>query len=739
MGESRIQLQGLTKYYYSDMAVTRALRNIELSFGKNEFVAVIGESGSGKSTLLRVISGMEEFDEGELLFDGQPTSQYDDDEWEHYRRERIGYIFQDYSLIEHYSVRNNIVSVLRVMGVSRKQAVQKADYYLEQVGLKGMENKPASKLSSGQKQRLSIARALAKGTDIIVADEPTGNLDSKTGEQIVRLLKDLSQDHLVIMVTHNYEQVEPYATRIVRLHNGELVLDVRNGQEAVSETKDTIASVNRDRKRFAVRRSAFFLARLNIYTQPGMTVLFLLFFMVITTASFFFIGELLINEDDRLSMEYDNSAFPKEDKTRIIAKRQDGKPIMERDLETIRPMRHVVQVDQYDNVNDFNYYYRENQDYQIQYGYINEDSSEIESIDFLDDSHYMRSSSCIRQEDLTAGKLPEKRSEVVLCAKDGENRIGTTFTCYLKHRPLWGSGQYVRWEFTVVGMIGGKEEQLYFSPSICQMLTAMLNCDKYEMTFFYVKEAGKYLGHDTFIPFIGESLQGDELQVSRNYKVSVYGAGSGSIMYNLPKKPEDIFSWSGYLWFKNYLEIFHQDSNGEWKEPIKLNADNVKTDDLHLSSGAFLAMSEEWFAEYNDMNTYQTAIYISSYAKTTEVLQTLQDAGYDAISTYQASVKEYDPEKVKVRLTHLSIALAVLLVLLIAEVLILGFLMKLRHRDFAIWKFMGMNRKLMYRICYYEMGFHLLVAMMLSIAAMWFAGIKFTYIHEMWYYYELPG
>ena len=244
MQQVRIKLQNISKYYYSETAVTQALQGINLEFRMGEFVAITGESGSGKSTLLRIISGMDTFDDGELYVDGQPTFQYDEDDWEEYRRTKIGFVFQDYSLIGHYTAKENIVSALLIMGVPEKEAGDKAIHYLERVGLSAQRDQRASKLSSGQKQRLSIARALAKDTDIIVADEPTGNLDSGTGAQIVKLLRDLSQDHLVIMVTHNYEQVEKYVTRKVRLHDGSLILDVSENMNTdqksdVSENMDT--------------------------------------------------------------------------------------------------------------------------------------------------------------------------------------------------------------------------------------------------------------------------------------------------------------------------------------------------------------------------------------------------------------------------------------------------------------------------------------------------------------------
>ena len=221
-----IRLENIHKFYYTDAGVTQALRRVNLQFNVGEFVAITGESGSGKSTLLNVISGMDTFDEGEMFVQGHPTFHYDESDWEKYRRDTIGFVFQNYNLIGHYSALDNVVAALLIQGMEVEQARGEAVDYLEQVGLSEFMNQRASSLSSGQKQRLSIARALAKKTPVLVADEPTGNLDSKTGRAIVELLASLSKDRLVIMVTHNYDQARPFITRKVRLHDGEVVADI---------------------------------------------------------------------------------------------------------------------------------------------------------------------------------------------------------------------------------------------------------------------------------------------------------------------------------------------------------------------------------------------------------------------------------------------------------------------------------------------------------------------------------
>ena len=392
MQQVRIKLQNISKYYYSETAVTQALQGINLEFRMGEFVAITGESGSGKSTLLRIISGMDTFDDGELYVDGQPTFQYDEDDWEEYRRTKIGFVFQDYSLIGHYTAKENIVSALLIMGVPEKEAGDKAIHYLERVGLSAQRDQRASKLSSGQKQRLSIARALAKNTDIIVADEPTGNLDSETGAQIVKLLRDLSQDHLVIMVTHNYEQVEKYVTRKVRLHDGSLILDVSENMDTdqkseVSENTDTdqksemSENVDNNEKtsdgkksesneeRLRDRTIGRIFVRMNAVRQPEKIALFMGFFLAAAIVSFLFIGQLLMNADDIYTKKYSATSFARKDDKRISIRRKDQKFMTKKDIDQLTKMKHVVSVDQYDIVNDVNYYFEEGKDYRQEYGY----------------------------------------------------------------------------------------------------------------------------------------------------------------------------------------------------------------------------------------------------------------------------------------------------------------------------------------------------------------------------------
>ena len=203
----------------------RALRGVSLNFRRNEFVAILGPSGCGKTTLLNIIGGLDRYSEGDLVIKNKSTKNYTDRDWDTYRNHSVGFVFHSYNLIGHQSVSKNVELALTIAGISRKERKERAYAALEKVGLKGMEKKRPNQLSGGQMQRVAIARALVNNPEILLADEPTGALDSETSVQIMDLLKEVAQDRLVIMVTHNPDLAEKYATRIVNMFDGVITGD----------------------------------------------------------------------------------------------------------------------------------------------------------------------------------------------------------------------------------------------------------------------------------------------------------------------------------------------------------------------------------------------------------------------------------------------------------------------------------------------------------------------------------
>lgn len=765
MQQVRIKLQNISKYYYSETAVTQALQGINLEFRMGEFVAITGESGSGKSTLLRIISGMDTFDDGELYVDGQPTFQYDEDDWEEYRRTKIGFVFQDYSLIGHYTAKENIVSALLIMGVPEKEAGDKAIHYLERVGLSAQRDQRASKLSSGQKQRLSIARALAKDTDIIVADEPTGNLDSETGAQIVKLLRDLSQDHLVIMVTHNYEQVEKYVTRKVRLHDGSLILDVSenmdtNQKSEVSENTDTdqksevsenmdteqksemSENVDNNEKTSAGKKSESneerlhdrtigrIFVRMNAVRQPEKIALFMGFFLAAAIVSFLFIGQLLMNADDIYTKKYSATSFARKDDKRISIRRKDQKFMTKKDIDQLTKMKHVVSVDQYDIVNDVNYYFEEGKDYRQEYGYNRMSTSnegglyDSQNVEYVKKNQYMRSSSCLKKSDLAKGSLPKKIDEVVLYDR-GKYKVGDTITFFYTSDVLWSSTEnYIQRKMKVSGLLKNKDKQVYFSPEICTMLQSTVTGGKVFYEYAYNQQLGKYQGQATLWPIVGDIVKKDnELCVSGAYEAAVYRAEDNDLT---------LLDQSGLL----HIDQYDKDMKSKDVKQIE----NVETGEKINGCGAnFAEVSQNIYEKYYRTESRQASVYITSYAKMDHVLKALDKAGYEAVSTLRFGADEYDSDLVQERLRTIGIAVAILLVMMAAEILILRSIFKIQIKDQKILKFMGMSTKLIGKINYMEMRRYSITAIIVVAVVMNVVGIFVPALRAMLYYYEWPG
>ncbi|WP_340022002.1 ABC transporter ATP-binding protein/permease [Paenibacillus sp. FSL K6-1096] len=220
-----LQLKNITKSYKTGEFTQVALDKVNLNFRESEFVAILGQSGSGKTTLLNIIGGLDQYDSGELIINGQSTERFKDSDWDAYRNNSVGFIFQSYNLISHLSITDNVEMGMTLSGVAAAEKHRKALEVLEKVGLKDHVHKKPNQLSGGQMQRVAIARALANNPDIILADEPTGALDSETSEQIMELIKSIAEDKLVIMVTHNPELAEDYADRVIRFSDGHAIAD----------------------------------------------------------------------------------------------------------------------------------------------------------------------------------------------------------------------------------------------------------------------------------------------------------------------------------------------------------------------------------------------------------------------------------------------------------------------------------------------------------------------------------
>ena len=295
-----LSLKDIGKIYVSEKNVTVGIREVNLSFEPGEFVCVTGKSGSGKSTLLNVISGMDSYEEGELFINGEPTSHYLQPDWEEYRERYISFIFQDYNIIDSFTVLENVE--LALMHIENKaQRRKRALELIDRVGLSSHVGHKGSKLSGGQKQRTVIARALAKDSPIILADEPTGNLDSQTSKEIIDLLRQVSQDKLVIVVTHNFDDFSHCATRHIRIHDGAVEFDHEMQPTKTCDTVKACESVEGGYKR-AVKDGLTL--GLSIFKSKPRLTAFLCILMMIGTLGLFFVTSLCGSAADAFKPNY---------------------------------------------------------------------------------------------------------------------------------------------------------------------------------------------------------------------------------------------------------------------------------------------------------------------------------------------------------------------------------------------------------------------------------------------------
>ncbi len=317
-----IRLVNVSKYYSTNNVIAMGLRKANLELHVNEFVAIVGESGSGKTTLLNVICGIDSYEEGEMYVNGEETSYFSTEEMENFRKKYVAFVFQNYNLIDSYTVLQNVEAPMLLAGIPRREVRKRALDIIGRVGLSDHLHHRATRLSGGQKQRVVIARALAKDCPIIAADEPTGNLDSESGRQVLELLHEISKDKLVIVVTHDFDQVKQYATRKIRIYDGEIVED-STLRKADLQPLPTIPDAQAKIGFWQMVRMSFN----NLLATPKKTF-FLWFTLFVAT---FFVAwtygaftRSLEENREGYDYNYPNAQFLNTSSNRLVIRRSDG-------------------------------------------------------------------------------------------------------------------------------------------------------------------------------------------------------------------------------------------------------------------------------------------------------------------------------------------------------------------------------------------------------------------------------
>lgn len=340
-----LELKNVSKFYYKKGIVSSGISKVTLKFDMGEFIAITGESGSGKSTLLNVISGLDTYEEGEMYVNGEETSHYNEEDYEEYRKKYIGNVFQSFNLVNSYTVYQNVELVLLINGETRKSVKHKVIDILKKVDLYKYRHTKVSKLSGGMKQRVAIARCLAKDAPIIIADEPTGNLDSKNAKSVLKLLYEISKYKLVIVVTHNFEQISEYATRRITMHDGSVIEDMK------LKDKNEVKEVNTSKFK---KTKVISNLRLGIRNTFNIVSKFLLLTFVYLFVLISIVGVYSAFLELESTNNAYNSFFNETDANkRVIVKKKDNSSFTNEEINKLKSIINVEKVITNDYVYDY--------------------------------------------------------------------------------------------------------------------------------------------------------------------------------------------------------------------------------------------------------------------------------------------------------------------------------------------------------------------------------------------------
>ena len=675
MEKAIISVQGLSKFYTNGQSVAVGLNQVTLEFRRGEFVAVTGESGSGKSTLAHVLGGILTYESGEMLFNGKPTSHFDGVDWECYRRDCISFISQNYGILPGNSVLSNVISALRLAGMSLKDAKTEAQKILHQVDLWQLRHRKAARLSSGQKQRLSIARALAKPAPVLLADEPTGNLDAENSAKIISLLADAAKDRLVILITHEYHEAEDLATRHIAMQDGEIIMDVALKEPQPLESPAPAAPTKK-------RSLSGYVARLQMSARPIWCITVALLFAVSFFSVFAFLGTFIISLDDSSTRIYDDSAFKNGDSERIVVVNTDGSPMTQKDAQRIIALDYVVSLERYGYIADVGYGFIEDTHYESKYGAASNNNPMAEEfwatswVEINKGLPFMKTVPIYKDKDtfLTSGRLPKTPLEVV--AVGGEELLNKKITVYIQDQGYWDQLTYLGNEMTVVG-ITDHGEGLYFHDDFAMAINSYIMAGRRDRLIMPVLEDS---AKGTFLvsPGLNESL----LKVENHFAPGI------NVVFN------DTLDRTQHKWTDDSTLVFMIPAPSGIADSFVLTYQGIAPQNTHWATLCVSLQDFSLFYPNHSTNWGdQFSLTIEDYAYTDRVINALEALGYDAVSPYQQCSTEQDPELAAQRLQTLAICLTVMIVALSLQILVLKALFSLQTESYKILSNIGLRCK----------------------------------------------
>lgn len=646
-----IRLKNVSKFYYSKGVIASGFTKVNLKLDMGEFVAITGESGSGKSTLLNVISGLDSYEEGEMYINGEETSHYTEKDFENYRRTYIGNIFQSFNLVNSYSVYQNIELILLLNGEKKKDIKDKVNELIQKVGLEKFKNTKVSKLSGGQKQRVAIARALAKDTPIIIADEPTGNLDEKSAKEVIQLLSQIAKDKLVIVVTHNYEQVEPYVTRKIKMHDGKIIEDkvirpVEKQKNPKTHTYKNITFANK--------------IRLGIRNAFNIIPKFLLVFAV-----YFFITSALLSEyasfkkEEHLSsLEGYNWVFTDLSTNRIVVKKENGEPFLDADYQKIEEIEAVKSISKNDLLVDGEIYL--NSDVSYVYG----TAMELNTFD----------------KELDLGRMPTNDYEIIIEGSPDYYFMSEELLNSELNREDLNTAQIKEdYKLKVVGMKYTEEEtnsyssstKIYVSDKVMKDIEKEINERYSTIKTLYQNQYTSYLVAPNDNVPIGKAYVSQEFEYLAE-NVNPIGKMIEIEVENM-YYDEKLNVTIDKIYTKNNLETL------------------LKLKDYEENAGTIFISTQDYNNLFNK-NVYQSSVFVEDSRDVEEVAKELQDMGIKTLAIKDTLVSDGASEILRIFKTVVTIVVVV--ALLFVSYFIIKIILKSRNVYFSTIRMLGATKKI---------------------------------------------
>ena len=615
-----IELHNVSKFYSNKDTVSTGFSKVDLNLDMGEFVVITGESGSGKSTLLNVISGLDSYEEGELFIAGEDTSGYRTEDYERYRKKYIGNIFQDFNLVNSYTVYQNVELSMMLSGMPRSEQKQNIPEYIEMVDMTAYTKTKASKLSGGQKQRVAIARALAKNAPVIVADEPTGNLDSASAEKVMETLHRISKDRLVVIVTHNYEQAAPYVTRKITMHDGRIIEDKKIQPAAGDLSDDAMESyLHPEEERPVYRKmsagSQLRLGVRNTFNLPAKFILLLLVYLFVTAAvlSQYASTKQALHSNDLMGY---NNYFTDTSPERLILTKKDGSAFTTSDYESLQKM--------------------DNADYIIK-GDAGIDTGIMFESDDIDISGPMYPVSCLKEKP-TIGRLPKKDTEVVLVAdpecysydaiKEMDKKIlgKKYYIDALNSMAIQGGDRLIKDKVTVVGVVLLSEDasrssngnvMIYVTDNVAARVLVKTEAASSAVTLDFSGTKSDYSGMQVVYP--SKKVPKGEVYISEDQAYQFYeeGAARGKTMG---------------LHVKNH----YFEESRDFRIGQVFKADNIRSL-LGLSKNNYDEYTSNVYINPSDYNkifnqgNFQSSFFMKDEKLSDSTVKALESAGYKVL------------------------------------------------------------------------------------------------------------